>query len=160
MTWPWPLSDLDGDLHFHVLNLWLTCVQVTIWYKITNFWPFWPWPLTLICDLDLHFWPWHLPQMFCALNVATIYPQCEINGKKSNLGHFRSLWPWKFGHRSPIFELARDIPKMHLHTKFQDFPSLGSNARAMTEGQTDKRTDGTETITLPAKAGGNNTIMS
>ena len=44
---------------------------------------------------------------------------------------------------------------MHLHTKFQDFPSLGSNARAMTEGQTDKRTDGTETITLPAKAGGN-----
>ena len=43
---------------------------------------------------------------------------------------------------------------MHLHTKFQDFLSLGSNIRALTEGQT----DGTETITLPAKAGGNHVI--
>ena len=49
---------------------------------------------------------------------------------------------------------------MHLHTKFQDFPSLGSNTRALTDGQmdrqTDGQTDGTKTITLPAKAGGNN----
>ena len=34
---------------------------------------------------------------------------------------------------------------------YKDFPSLGSNTRALTERQT----DGTETITLPAKAGGN-----
>ena len=38
--------------------------------------------------------------MFCALNVATIYPQCEINGKKSKVnrenlvtGHLSSNSP-------------------------------------------------------------------
>ena len=44
---------------------------------------------------------------------------------------------------------------MHIHAKFQDFPSLSSKVSVLTEGQTDRQMDQTETITLPSKVGGN-----
>ena len=88
--------------------------------------------LTLMCYLNLHSWPRIISNVLC-LKYGSKLSTMRDKWKKVKF-RLRSVWPWKLGHRSPISELARDISKMHLHTKFQGFPSLSSKVRAMTEG--------------------------
>ena len=53
------------------------------------------------------------------------------------------------------FKLIRDMVKVHVCTKFWVRTSIGSVVRALTDGQTDKLTDGIDFIPSTADAGGN-----
>ena len=53
-------------------------------------------------------------------------------------------------------ELGQDIVGPHLHTKNRVHTWNGSVLRVLKDRQTDAYTDGTDSITLTADAGGNN----
>ena len=54
-----------------------------------------------------------------------------------------------------IMVLGPDIIKVHPHTKFRLRMSNGSALRALTDAQTDRQTDGTNSIMSTDDAGGN-----
>ncbi len=54
------------------------------------------------------------------------------------------------------FKLIRDIVNGNVHAEFQVRISNGSAVRVLTDGQTNKQTDGTDFIPSTADAGGNN----
>ena len=55
-----------------------------------------------------------------------------------------------------IFELDLDIVKVHPYTEIWVHRSNGSAVRVLTDGQTDRQTDGTDSITSTADTGGKN----
>ena len=56
------------------------------------------------------------------------------------------------------FELIQDAVMVHCHTKYYFHSSNGSAGRVLTDTQTDTQTDGTNSITSTADAGGKNLI--